>query len=42
MPFEINSMQFVLQFPVDVALQYSFHIINNRMAVFEGVEIDFL
>jgi len=41
MPFEINSMQFVLQFPVDVALQYPFYVVNYCVAIFEGIEIDF-
>ena len=42
MPFEINSMQFVLQFPVDVALQYSFYVVNYCVAIFEDFEVDLL
>ena len=41
MLFGINSMQFILQFPVDVALQHSFYVVNYYVAVFEGIEIDF-
>ena len=39
MPFICLSFVF-LQFAVDVALQYAFHVVNYRVAVFEGIKVD--
>jgi len=40
MPFGINSMRFILQFSVDIALQYAFDVVNYSVSVFEGIKVD--